>query len=204
MFPTAATHDLERGLSGTAAFVYENSYWLVVVSLAWTVASAFVVTIGPATLGAYVAIRGLNSDRNRIERDRVLSVCRRQLVPSVAFGLAPLLFFALSGGYLYSMADGATPLRLGGAVATFYVGLYLALVMMPTFVALAEGRSGADALRAGVGWVAEKPTVAMLTGLITLALFLVTSVLTVGFVLLYAGVAFSFQVRMIGDDVAPA
>lgn len=203
MFPRAAAHDLERGLSGTAAFVYENSYWLVVISLVWTLASVFVVTIGPATLGAYVAIKGLNSDRNRIERDRVLSVCRRQLVPSVAFGLAPPLFFALTGGYLTAMADGVTPLRLGGAVATFYAGLYLSLVLMPTFVALAEGRPGAEALRAGVGWVADKPTIAMLTGLVTLAVFLVTSVLTVAFVLLFAGVAFSFQVRMVGDDVAP-
>lgn len=201
MFPSASTSDLDRGLSGFGAFLYGNSFWLVVVSVAWAVSSAFVVTVGPATLGAYVAILGLLSDRNRVEFDRVRSVCRRQFLPATAFGLLPPLFFGLSGAYAYSLTDGVTPLRVGGTLATFYVGLYLALVMVPTFVALARGRSGADALRAGVSWVAAKPTLAMLTGMVTLAVFVVTALLTVGFLLMFAGVAFSFQVRVVGEDV---
>jgi hypothetical protein len=190
-----------RRLPGTAAFIYHNSHWIAAISVAWTLASLPVVTVGPATLGAYVAILGLQSDRNRVELDRVVSVVRQQLAPAVAFGLAPTVFFALSAGYLYALARAFTTTRFLAALVTFYVGLYLSLVMIPTFVALAHGRPGVDALRAGVGWVGANPTLAMLTGLGTLAVLVVTSLLLVAFVLLFAGVAFSLQIRLVGEDV---
>ncbi|WP_226013536.1 hypothetical protein [Halomicrobium salinisoli] len=199
MFDSASTGRLENGLSGTGAFVYENSYWLVVISFLWTIGSLFVVTIGPVTLGAYVAIRNLDSDRNRVEPRRVLAVVRRQFVPATVFGLLPPLFLSISAGYLYSLSGGITAIRLGLGLATFYTGLYLSLVMMPTFVALADGQTGGEAVRTGVRWVAANPTIAMLVGLLTLGVLLVTVVFSVAFVLLYAGAAFSIQVRLVDD-----
>jgi len=201
MVENASTSRLENGLSGTGAFIYDNIYWLVVLSLCWTIGSLFVVTIGPVTLGTYVAIRNLDSDRNRVEPRRVLAVVRRQFVPATVFGLLPPLFLGFSAGYFYALAGGFTVLKLGLALVTLYVGLYLSLVMIPTFVALSTGQHGEAALRTGVHWVAANPTVAMTMGIVTFGILLVSLAFTVAFVLLFAGTAFSVHVRIV-DEIA--
>ncbi|SDN22522.1 Protein of unknown function, DUF624 [Halogranum gelatinilyticum] len=198
----ASVKRLGDGLSGTSRFVYNNSYWLVVISLAWTVSCLPVITIGPATLGAYTAIRELNSDRNRVNPTQVFRVVRRRAIPATVFGLLPPLFFGLSASYLYVLTLEFTILRLAIMVLTFYVGVYLSLVLVPTFVGLSQGQSGKDALRFGVQWVASNPTSSMTMGVLTLALLLTTTVFTVAFVLVYAGFAFSMQVRLVENTLS--
>lgn len=197
MAANASVKRLGDGLSGTGTFVYNNSYWLVVISLVWTLSCLPVVTIGPATLGAYTAIRELASDRNRVDATQVFRVVRQQAVPATALGLLPPLLLGLSASYLYVLTRAFTPFRLAVLVLTFYSGIYLTLVMIPAFVGLSRGHSGREALRFGVQWVAANPTTSMLMGVLTLTLFLVTTVFTIAFVLVYAGFAFSMQVRLV-------
>lgn len=193
--------NLRQAVRSTAAFVYDNSHWLALVSLGWTLASLSVVTIGPATVGAYVAILGLQSDRNRIEFDRIRSICRQQLAPAVAFGLLPPLFFALAIAYSIALSQSQTPFRIVAFLVTLYGGIYLTLVMIPTFVALAHEQAGIAALKAGISWTASHPTLALYVGLLTLLVFVVTALLTVAFVLLFPAIAFSLHVKLISDDV---
>lgn len=199
MIKNASVRRLENGLSGMGAFLYGNSYWIIVISVLWALTSIFIVTIGPATLAAYVAILSLNSDRNRIEKHRIVSVVRQQYIPATVFGLLPVLFFGIAVGYLYALTIGVTVIKLICFLMTLYLGIYITLVMIPTFVALAHGRSSNEALHEGVHWVAEHPTAAMFVGILTLLVLIVSMGLTIGFLLLYAGVTFSFQVRIVGD-----
>lgn len=66
-----------HALSQVPQFVYQNGFSLVIISLLWFLASLSLVMIGPATLVAYVAIRDLRSEQNRIDRAYVLTVLQR-------------------------------------------------------------------------------------------------------------------------------
>ncbi|QIO21661.1 DUF624 domain-containing protein [Haloarcula sp. JP-L23] len=186
-----------RAIAEVPGFVYHNGLRLALVSLAWVVASLPLVTIGPATLAAYAAVRGLRSDHNRIDRANVWAVVRRNGVASALFSGVPVAFGAVAVTY------GVTALRegsLAGEVAALvaaYVALYVALALIPTYVELARGSDPVAAFRYGVGWLARHPTPALATGLLTLVVLAVTAVLTVAFVLLFAGVAFSLQVAVV-------
>ncbi|QLH78303.1 hypothetical protein HZS55_13735 [Halosimplex rubrum] len=190
-----------RTLRTTARFVYRNGPQLVGLSVLWSLAVLPVVTLGPATLGFYAAVGSLDSDRNRVELRSALGTVRRRLVPAVAFGLAPLLFFALSASYLYAFLGSQSTFQFAAALATFYVGLYLGLVNVPAFVALSRGASAKTAIESGIGWTAANPTLTMLVGLCTLAILVVTLALTIAVVLVFPAAAFSFQVKAVGDDV---
>lgn len=187
-------------LRATGQFVYANSHRLVAVSLAWTLASLPIVTVGPASLGAYVAVMQLESDRNRLEPRRLLATVGERAVTATLFGLFPLVLFAISGLYLYAQITAASPLRAALFFLTLYAGCYAALVMVPTFVGLADGRAARPALVAGVRWTAAHPTLTMLTGLITVIILTASLLLTVAFPLLFAGVAAAFHVHIVDLD----
>ncbi|TYL37806.1 hypothetical protein CV102_15845 [Natronococcus pandeyae] len=186
-------------LRSTGRFVYGNSHTLTLVSVCWFLASVPVVTIGPATLGAYVAVRQLDSDRNRVELNELLGTVRSQFVPATLYGLVPPLFFVIAAGYAVAHLSNPGLLTTGLFFVSLYVGLYAGLVMVPTFYELADGTAPAKAIKLGIRWTAAHPTLALLTGLVTLIVLLATLLLTIGFVLLYPMLAFSFQHRMVTE-----
>ncbi|WP_254279737.1 DUF624 domain-containing protein [Haloarcula marina] len=194
-----------RAVADVPGFVYHNGLRLALLSLLWTLASLPLVTIGPATLAVYVAIRDLRSDRNRIDRGHIWSVLRQNGVASALFSGVPVAFGAVAVTY------GVTALRTGSlagevvALVAAYVALYVALALVPTYVELARGSDPVAAFRYGVGWLARHPTPALATGLLSLVVLAVTAVLTVAFVLLFAGVAFTLQVAVVEtvDDRPP-
>lgn len=188
---------LAHTMRWTGSFVYANSLSLVLVSIAWFLTSLPVVTIGPATLGAYVAIKQLSSDYNRINRDELFEIVREQFGAAMLFGLFPLTFLVIAGLYFQVY-------RLDGtafAAVVFFVALYIALygflVLIPTFTGLANREHPPDAIRSGIRWVGAHPTLALLAGVITVMIATVTLLLTVAFVLIFAGLAFSFQFKMV-------
>ena len=195
-----------RSVVRVPGFVYHNGLRMTLLSLAWAVASLPLVTIGPATLAAYVAIRGLRSDRNAVDWSRIRTTLRRNGVASAVFSGVPVVFGAVAVTY------GLTALRQGSlagevvALVAGYAALYVALALIPTFVALSEGTEPVAALRYGVGWLARHPTAALSMGLLTVAVLAVCLLLTVGFALLFAGLAFSLHVAVVEavDDAAAA
>ena len=124
----------------TMRFVYEHSVTLVAVSVAWFVASLPLVTVGPATLGAYAAIRSLR-ETGALDRGHVVGVLRRNGVHAALLSFLPVTFFVAAGLYV----RGGTP-RTGFetviAVVGVYVGAYLVVALIPTFVAMAAGAAG--------------------------------------------------------------
>ncbi|SFR64570.1 hypothetical protein [Halogeometricum limi] len=197
MVGTADQRAFRRALSTVPGFVYRNGLRLTLVSVLWALASLPLVTIGPATLGAYVAIRDLRSDRNRLDADHVRRVLRRNGAASALFSGVPVVFGAIAVAY------GLTALERGSvagevvALVAGYVALYVALALIPTYVALADGDDPVDAFGYGVRWLVRHPTAALAMGLLTVAILAVTVLLTVAFALTFAGVAFSLQISVV-------
>jgi len=207
MTEPGAVSDVERfgdALHETGRLVYRNSHLLAAVSLCWALVSFPVVTVGPATLGAYVAIGQIASDRNRIELGDIFVTVRRQFVPATLFGLLPGVFFLIAGGYAVAQPVEPSLRTVLPLFLSLYAGLYAVLVLVPTFVELAVGTAPSDALRAGVGWTATHPTLAMLAGIFTAVVLVVSLALMVTFPLLYAGLAFSFHWSIVDHDNSAA
>lgn len=181
----------------TFQFVYRNSATLVAVSVAWFLASLPLITLGPATLGAYAAVRSLR-ETGRVNRAYVVRALRLNGVHAALLSFLPLLFVASATLYLRG------GIALGGAtkvvaVVGLYVGGYLGVALIPTFVALADGETPAAALKQGYVWVATRPASTLTLALVTGALFVATALLTVGFVLLFPALTFSYHVEVLAD-----
>ncbi|MDS0223517.1 hypothetical protein NDI54_19435 [Haloarcula sp. S1AR25-5A] len=186
-----------HAVAGVPGFVYRNGLSLVLVSVAWFLASLPLVTIGPATLGAYVAIQDLRSDRNQINREHVLHILHCNGVASLLFSGVPVVFGAVAVTYgVTSLQRGSIPGEIIALIAA-YVATYSALALMPTFDRLARGDGVIDAARFGLGWLVHHPTPALAMGLLTVTLLALAALLTIAFVVLFAGVVFSLQVAII-------
>lgn len=182
----------------TARLVWDNLITLVGISLCWFVAALPIVTIGPATVGAYRAVLSLRED-GRVDRDAVSETVREQFVHATLLGLVPVALLATAGAYgLAYLSSGVIASGLFALVGT-YAGLYAALVAIPTFVGLAAGKSARAALKDGYWWTARHAVDAVALGVVTALLLVVTSLLTAAVALLFAGVAFTLHVEFVAE-----
>ena len=186
-------------LRATARFACEHLVSIVGISVCWFLAALPIVTAGPATVGAYRAVLSLRAPgADGVDRATVLATVRRQFVHATLLGLVPFVLLGISAAYA------VTYLRTGAlaagllAVVGFNAAVYAWLVSVPTLVELARGESPADALTAGCLWTARHGVGALALLAVTVALFAVTSLLTVAVVLLFAGVTFAFHVEFVG------
>jgi hypothetical protein len=190
---------LDGALSRTVRFTYDYVLRLIGLSVAWIVVSLPIVTIGPATLAAYASILSLR-EHGRIDRPFVLHTLQKRWLDATVLGLLPAVFG------LVAISNVALYLRTGVlvfaavSVVCVYATVYLILVLIPTFIALANGYEPVTALKTGHGWVNDHPTLSITTALLTLALLALSLVLTVGFVLLFAALAFTLHVEIIEGD----
>ncbi|WP_276255994.1 DUF624 domain-containing protein [Halomontanus rarus] len=182
----------------TTRFVWDNLVSIVGISLAWFLAALPVVTIGPATVGAYRAVLSLRGDGpDRVDRSAVVATVRSQFVHATLIGLVPVVVLTVAGTYAVTYLAGG-PLFTGAlALVGVYGGLYAWLVSIPTLLGLAEGEAPADAFAEGYRWTARHGVGAVALGVVTIGLFVATTVLTVGVALLFAGCAFAFHVEFV-------
>lgn len=195
---TSDTNHFASALSAAGRFIYQNSDKLALVSLVWFVSSVPVVTAGVATLGAYVAVAQLKSDRNRVEWRPLVAMVRTRAVAATLFGLFPLLLYASSA--LYAFSAESSRLRTLLFFVILYGAVYATLVMIPTFDALAAGQPPRSALTAGVRWTAAHPTLSLLSLLISCGILGVTLLLTVAFPLIFSGLVVSVNVHLVRTD----
>lgn len=184
------------------AFVYRKALAVAAVSLAWTVASLPLVTVGPATLGAYAAIRSLRED-GEVDTGAVLRTVRRQGLNAALLGGAVVLVGATSLLYLGQYVRTSSTVTGALGVTGLYVAIHLALVLMPTFVGLARGVSMLDALKTSYRWSVERPAAAVSTLAFTALLLVVSLVLTVALVLVFPAVAAWFHTASLSPLYEP-
>lgn len=199
---TVSTPDRElfRDAVGDAVrFCYRYVLELVVVSVLWFLASLPLVTAGPATLGAYRVVLDLR-ETGTVETRAVIACVRRGFLHALLLGSIPVVFWAVALLYAIQYVGTRSPLSLGLLVVTFYAGTYVAMVNVPTFVAMARDEHAFEALRFGRSWVGDHPTLALVTGLLTGVLAVGCLALTVAFPALFGGLAAALHVQVVADD----
>lgn len=185
-------------LRATARFVWANLVSVVGISVCWFLAALPVVTIGPATVGAYAAVLSLrDEDADGVDRSAVAATVREQFVHATLIGLVPLVLVAIAASYAGAyLATGALAPGLL-ALAGVNAAAYAALVSIPTLLGLAQGDAVADAVTGGYVWTARHAVGAVALGVVTATLLAAASVLTVAVVVLFAGVAAAFHVEFV-------
>lgn len=186
-------------LERTGRFVWSHLVSVVWISVGWFLASLPIVTLGPATVGAYRAVLSLRDEGRGIDRAAVLTTVRQQSVHAALLGLVPLVLFAIAANYVLAyLVTGTVVAGLLGLCCA-YAGLYASLVSMPTLLGLAAGKPAPAALKDGVLWTARHAVGAVALGVVTGALLVLTSLLTVAVALLFAGVAFALHIEFISS-----
>jgi hypothetical protein len=189
----------------TLRFVYRYSTALVPASVVWALCCLPLVTAGPASVGLYATVRSLR-ETGRVDRDYVRRTVRATLVPAALLGFAPVAFVGIATLYVLSgLSTGLVGMAL--TAGALYAGLYLGVLLIPTFVGMAAGRAPKAALRDAYLWVAGEPTAGLHLLLVTLVVFVATLALTIGFVLLFGAVAASYHTEIVAramrDDDTP-
>ena len=188
------TQAVYRSFFSGVAFFYENGPRLVVLSVLWFLCSLPVVTIGPATLAAYTVIASLRED-HRIDRDRVARTIKRHGLSAALLTGVPLAFGVIAALYAQRYIATRSVVALALGVVASYAAGYVALVLIPTFAGLATGDELEPALRTAVRWTGQNAMAAVMMGMGTILLFAVTGLLTIAFVVVFAGVTFSFHLE---------
>lgn len=181
----------------TGRFVWTNLVSIVLISVGWFLASLPVVTLGPATVGAYCAVLALRDEGRGIDRAAVLTTVRRQFVHATLLGSIPLVLFVIAANYVLAYLVSGTVVAGLFGLCCAYASLYASLVSIPTLLGLAEGKPASAALKDGVLWTAHHAVSAVALAVVTVLLFVLTSLLTVAVALLFAGIAFALHIEFI-------
>lgn len=195
--------DVERlgyALSTIKSEVYRHAYTLVPISVVWFLASLPLITIGPATVGAYAAISDVLRD-HEVDYGHVSSVLRKQSVAAFVLSLLPTTAGFATVLYVAEFVRTSAPLAGVMALVSFYAAVFLMLVMIPTFVVLADGVWVGTALKRGYLQTVGHATLSLATAVLTLVVLVVTLLTTIGFVLLFAAAAFTFHLALFDEDI---
>jgi hypothetical protein len=195
--------DDQRGdeliLMRTLRFSYHHVGSLVGISVAWVLLSFPVITLGPATLGAYRAIISLRED-GEIRIATMSSTIRSNLVPSVLLGVLPIVVGSTTVLYVTTLTSDSAILPLGLAVASLYVTAYLFVLLIPTFYKLARNDGLLEAIRESYIWTAGNPTSVVRLFVVTAVLFVVSLLLTVAVVAFFPGFVLSYYVLFLEES----
>lgn len=191
-----------RSLRRTASFLYRHSPSLVLVSVCWVVGSLPLVTAGPATLGAYAAIRSIRTEGRLRSRD-VRRTLRRHGLNATLLGVVPIIVGVVTVIYFYRYVttDGIQYLVL--SVAGVYLGSFLSLVSLTTFVGIAGSSGFAESVTDGYRWVIRNPLLSTMTVLAFGVIVLVGVVSVVGIIIIVPGVLFSFHTEVVRNSSTP-
>lgn len=182
-----------RTVLQTARFVYEQSFKLMLISIGWFLCSLPMVTIGVATIGAYAAIVSLQ-ETGDVNGPAVRRVVRETFVPALILGWIPGLLTVLWVLNVDRFVRTGEYLSLGLSFVTLYALLYGTLVLVGVYLELLEGCELWIAFKHSNVWVISNPVMSVLTAGASLAILIVTAVLTVAFVLLFPALTFSLQI----------
>ncbi|WP_123535602.1 hypothetical protein [Halosimplex salinum] len=182
--------------SASFGFVAGNALSVVAVSLAWVLASLPLVTVGPATLGAYTAVASIRADGS-VDRAAVVRAMRDHGVDALLLGGVVVLMSGVSLLYVAQFVRTEAPVAGVLGVAGLYATVHLVLVLVPTFVGLAAGVPLSEAVRTSYRWTISHSVAALSTLLLTGLLLALSLVLTVAFVLVFPAVAAWFHTELL-------
>lgn len=192
----ADSKSVYRSFIAATRFFYEYGPRMVLLSIAWFVCSLPLVTVGPATLGAYAAVTSVR-ETYKFDRAHVASVLKRHGVSAFLLSGVPLVLAVTSVLYVLEYFANQSTFLLALSVGSAYAAAYLGLVLVPTFVGLATGGDLESSVRAGFRWTSANAVGAVTLGMATLVAAVVTGLLTIAFVFVFAGFAAAFHVHVL-------
>ncbi|WP_129115426.1 hypothetical protein [Halegenticoccus tardaugens] len=192
----ADSKSVYRSFIAATRFFYEYGPRMVLLSVAWFVCSLPLITVGPATLGAYAAVVSLR-ETYAFDRERVVSVLKRHGVSTALLSGVPLVLAVVSVLYALEYFVSPSTFLLVLSVGSAYAAAYTALVLVPTFVGLATGGDLESSVRAGFRWTSANAVGAVTLAMATVVAFLVAGLLTIAFALVFAGFAAAFHVHVL-------
>lgn len=193
---SANTKTVYRSFASAVRTFYESGPRFVLLSVVWFVCSLPLVTIGPATLGAYAALLSLRESYS-FDREAVLSVVKRHGLSAMLLTGVPLTLGVVSILYALEYVVDQSTFLLVLVVGSAYAAIYTALVLVPTFICLANGDELESSLRTGFRWTAANAIGAVTMAMGTLIAAAITGLLTIAFVLVFGGFAFAFHIDVI-------
>jgi len=150
---------------------------------------------GPATLAAYAAAS--LHETYTFDRGRILAVLKRRGVSAVLLSGVPLLLAAVSALYASEYFAARSTFLIVLSIGSAHAAAHATLVLVPTFVDTATGGELESSIRAGFRRTSANAIGAVTLAMATLVAFLVTGLLTVAFVLVFAGLAAAFRVHVL-------
>lgn len=198
----AGVESAHRALWSAFKLLSDHAVSFVLVSLAWSVAVLPVVTVGPATLGAYAAVRSLRNE-GRVDRGEVLATLRSHWLNALLLGsvlvattATSLLYF---GRYVATGSVIAGVLGVGGT----YVSVHLGLILVPTFIALTGGTDLFEAVKTSYRWTVIRPLVTVSILILTTLLLVASAVLSVAVVIVFPALAAAFHTELLAPVFEP-
>ena len=183
----------------TLRFTYRQGLKLAGLSVVWVLLSIPLVTVGPVTLGAYRAIISLR-ETGQLELQAVRSAVHEYLFAATLFGLAPVAFCGIGALYIVAPPQPGLLSSILG-VGALYGGIYLAVVLVPTFYGMARGAEPLAALRSGYVATAGDPRTAVRLVAVTATLFAVSAVLTIALVVIFPGFVITYHSYVAEDQL---
>jgi hypothetical protein len=188
----------ENTVVATLKFCYRHSTALIPASVLWVVCSLPLVTVGPASLGVYTLVLSLR-ETGRVDRARVVDTVREQFVPATLLGFLPVTFVGIALLYILSgLVTGIVGTAL--TAVALYGGVYVGVLLIPTFVSMAGGVEPRVALRESYLWLAGSPVTGLQLLLVTGVVLVATVSLSIGFLLLFAGTAAAYHLEVISRE----
>jgi len=175
---------------------YESGPRFVLLSVVWFICSLPLVTIGPATLGAYAAVLSLRESYS-FDLQFVVTVLKQHGISALLLTGVPLTFATIATLYGLEYVAEQSTFLLALVVGSAYAAIYTGLVLVPTFIGLANGEQLEPAVRNGFRWTASNAIGAVTMAMATLIAAAITGLLTIAFVLVFGGFAFAFHVHVV-------
>ena len=196
MCPDVTIESVSDAAWSSFGFVYRNPLAVAIVSLAWVIASLPLLTIGPATLGVYAAVRSLREDGS-VDTAAVVRTVRTHAIN--AFLLGGIVGLVATTGVLYLSQFVRTGWTVAGVLGftALYVAMHLLTVLIPAFVGLVQGISLSDAVKESYRWTVTRPDAALATMTVTGGLLIASLVLTVAFVLVFPALVAWFHAELL-------
>jgi hypothetical protein len=199
----ANTKTVYRSFVAAVRTFYEAGPRFVLLSVVWFVCSLPLVTLGPATLGAYAALLSLRKSYS-FDRAAVLSVLKRHGLSAMALTGVPLTLGVVTTLYALEYLVEQSTFLLVLVIGSAYAAVYTGLVLVPTFICLANGDGLESALRTGFRWTAANALGAITMAMGTLIAAAFTGLLTIAFVLVFGGFAFAFHIDVVLESPVEA
>lgn len=196
---TTSTDQFRRSLRRTGGFIYHHSSSLVLISICWFVGSFPLITSGPATLGAYSAIRSMRNG-DRIETKAIRRTLRSHGLNATLMGFVPVIVGVLTSAYFYRYIVTDATQYIVLSIVGVYLFSFLLLVSLTTFAFLSNEDTFFVAVSDSYGWVIQNPLLSTVIILTSGVLILIGIISIVGLIIIIPAALFSFHLEVIQNS----